>query len=311
MQLIWIPGPTAKALRWRITKAQLCGLAVGLLCLGMLVGGALHVWGWRVAVVRSPAAVQALGGVVSRDEHDRLALQQTQALEALQSELLRMQTQLSQLGTARQSLFDRLGLSSWRPLVDAGGARAGQGGPWKPVRELPAAAEVSPSVFRLNQHAGDLRAVLAQMHADWQAQSRLIELLPLGLPLPEPFHLSSGFGVRADPLVHAPGMHEGLDLVAPTGTPVWATAPGWVSRAGHLGAYGRLVEITHEQGFVTRYAHLEKLLVTEGQRVKRGDAVGQLGNTGRSTGPHLHYELLFKGQAMHPVQALVAWSKLP
>jgi murein DD-endopeptidase MepM/ murein hydrolase activator NlpD len=129
------------------------------------------------------------------------------------------------------------------------------------------------------------------------------------LPLSGNFLLSSSFGVRADPLTHLPSMHEGIDFVAPIGTPVLATAAGVVLRAEYAGAYGLMVEVAHADGFVTRYAHLKTIQVKPQDVIERHAAVGTLGNTGRSTGPHLHYEVIFKGRALHPAKALAAWAQ--
>jgi murein DD-endopeptidase MepM/ murein hydrolase activator NlpD len=99
-------------------------------------------------------------------------------------------------------------------------------------------------------------------------------------------------------------MHEGLDFVAPVGTPVLATAAGEVVKAEFSGAFGHLVELTHADGFSTRYAHLNSILVKPGERVALHGVVGTLGNTGRSTGPHLHYEVMRFDRVLNPTQML-------
>jgi murein DD-endopeptidase MepM/ murein hydrolase activator NlpD len=129
-------------------------------------------------------------------------------------------------------------------------------------------------------------------------------LLPVGLPLPGDFLVSSGYGLRIDPLRGVPTHHEGMDFVAPTGTPVLATAPGLVTRSEWAGPYGQLVEVAHAEHYKTRYAHLSKRLVSIGQAVQRQEKIGELGNTGRSTGPHLHYEVLRHGRAINPAAVL-------
>src|SRR5262249_42700654 len=118
------------------------------------------------------------------------------------------------------------------------------------------------------------------------------------------------FGVRHDPLIGIPAMHAGLDFRAPSGSPALATAPGTVVTAGWNGGYGRMVEIDHGNGFSTRYAHLSKIHVKVGQKVATGDTVGDVGSTGRSTGPHLHYEIRRNGDIVDPVGFLKAGSKL-
>jgi murein DD-endopeptidase MepM/ murein hydrolase activator NlpD len=113
---------------------------------------------------------------------------------------------------------------------------------------------------------------------------------------------TSGFGVRSDPFRHGAAMHPGIDLAAPYGTPVYATADGTVLRAGwNSGGYGNLVEIDHGRGIVTRYGHMSKIVVGEGQHVTRGQQVGYVGSTGRSTGNHLHYEVRIDNSPVNPI----------
>jgi hypothetical protein len=113
-----------------------------------------------------------------------------------------------------------------------------------------------------------------------------------------------GFGMRVDPFTNTLARHEGLDFTAMQGTPILATADGTVSRSGWEDTYGNIVEITHAEGFMTRYAHISTRRVTEGQRVKRGDRIAEVGSTGRSTGPHLHYEVFHQGHVINPLQVL-------
>lgn len=112
--------------------------------------------------------------------------------------------------------------------------------------------------------------------------------------------MASGFGWRIDPIYHTQRFHEGMDFVAPTGTEIFATGDGTISRAGWEQGYGNCVKINHGFGYETLYAHMSKIKVRIGQRVKRGDVIGLVGNTGKSTAPHLHYEVHYKGQIMNP-----------
>jgi murein DD-endopeptidase MepM/ murein hydrolase activator NlpD len=112
----------------------------------------------------------------------------------------------------------------------------------------------------------------------------------------------SGFGYRSDPFNHHSAMHPGLDLAGPIGTPIYATADGVVLRAGwNSGGYGNLVEIDHGRGITTRYGHMSAILVRPGDRITRGQQVGRMGSTGRSTGSHLHYEVRIDGRAVNPM----------
>ncbi len=113
--------------------------------------------------------------------------------------------------------------------------------------------------------------------------------------------MASGYGYRRDPIYGTSRFHEGLDFASDSGTPVYATADGRVTHAGWHSGYGNLVEIDHGYGYVTRYAHLSKYDVTEGQEVKRGDKIAEVGNTGKSTGSHLHYEVRLNGTPQNPI----------
>jgi murein DD-endopeptidase MepM/ murein hydrolase activator NlpD len=140
--------------------------------------------------------------------------------------------------------------------------------------------------------------------------TRTLATIPVRKPLDGGLDLQSGFGVRVDPFLGTPAMHTGLDLHGETGDPVRATADGTVVAAGWSGGYGRVVDIDHHNGLSTRYGHLSSVEVRVGQSVKRGQIVGKVGSTGRSTGPHLHYETRLKGEAVDPQKFLRAGEKL-
>jgi murein DD-endopeptidase MepM/ murein hydrolase activator NlpD len=134
----------------------------------------------------------------------------------------------------------------------------------------------------------------------------LVKTLPLAAPLVR-YQVESGFGERVDPILHGRlAFHSGVDLSAPYRSPVMATAPGTVTFTGVKDDYGRVVEITHAHGIVTRYAHLHRILVAPGQTVGLHTIIAELGSTGRSTGPHVHYEVLVDGQPVDPAKFLEA-----
>ena len=113
--------------------------------------------------------------------------------------------------------------------------------------------------------------------------------------------LTSGYGMRKHPVLGRRRRHKGIDIAAPTGTPIYATADGQVTRADWFSSYGLYISIDHGGDLETRYAHLSKLSVADGERVKKGDLIGYVGSTGRSTGPHLHYEVRVDGVAVNPI----------
>ncbi len=142
-----------------------------------------------------------------------------------------------------------------------------------------------------------------QLFVAWRQLDQLEEgiiAIPAGQPV-RGANFTSGFGVRSDPFRGRSAMHAGIDLAGPVGTPIYATADGIVARSEYAGAYGNLVEINHGQGIQTRYGHMSQLIARPGQRVRRGELIGLMGSTGRSTGSHLHYEVRIDGRAVNPV----------
>ena len=142
-----------------------------------------------------------------------------------------------------------------------------------------------------------------------QAAQRLIAALPLSSPL-DSYRITSPFGTRKDPMTGRRAVHRGVDMAAPWNARALAPAPGRVIRAGRHPAYGLMVEVDHGMGIVTRYAHLKKLLVKKGDKVDFRQPVGVVGNTGRSTGPHLHYEIRIDGEPLDPAGFIAAGRNL-
>jgi murein DD-endopeptidase MepM/ murein hydrolase activator NlpD len=156
---------------------------------------------------------------------------------------------------------------------------------------------------------GVLRGLLQGLENRLNSVRRSVETrhaLAAATPSTWPAHgwLTGTFGGRSDPFTGEPGYHEGLDIATDKGGPVYATADGHVVTAGLTGDYGNLIQIDHGFGLATRYGHLSAFAVTAGQPVKRGDIIGYVGSTGRSTGPHLHYEILANGRPINPLQLL-------
>jgi murein DD-endopeptidase MepM/ murein hydrolase activator NlpD len=152
------------------------------------------------------------------------------------------------------------------------------------------------------------RIRLARGHVE--RLTRTLGAVPIRKPMTGQLEATSGFGMRTDPFIRAPAMHTGLDFRAETGEPARATAAGTVTIAGWNGGYGKMVEVDHGNGFATRYAHLSAVDVEVGQSVRIGQVVGRVGSTGRSTGPHLHYETRVDGDAVDPQKFLRAGVRL-
>lgn len=173
-------------------------------------------------------------------------------------------------------------------------AGAAMGGPLIPAASAEATADLNAD------------AQFRSLFMTWKKLDTL-EQGVIAIPSVQPVqHLTftSNFGIRSDPFRSTAAMHAGVDIPGPTGTPIYATADGIVSNADRQGGYGNMVEINHGKGITTRYGHLSKIIVSDNARVRRGQIIGLMGSTGRSTGPHLHYEVRIDNHAVNPVPFL-------
>ena len=197
-----------------------------------------------------------------------------------------------------RGVIDDLGLDL--ATLEAAAPKGGVGGPYVPVVKPPSdASTFERQIYRINL----TRAQIDKL-------SRTLSLVPYRKPVIGEVEFSSGFGVRSDPFLGRPAMHTGLDFRASTGDPVRATANGKVTTAGNQGGYGRMIEIDHGNGLSTRYGHLSVIGVKVGDTIKIGQIIGEVGSTGRSTGPHLHYETRIDGEAVDPQKFLRAGVRL-
>jgi len=190
------------------------------------------------------------------------------------------------------------GLDTDRMVAQSSIAK-GVGGPFVPLK-------IDPS-------AGPFEATLSALQPRISAVMRLrglVDQLPLAKPMSGDIDFTSNYGYRVDPFTRSPAMHTGVDFRAEAGSPIRATAPGKVVTAEYSGGYGNMVEIEHANGITTRYAHMSAILASVGQTVTVGTVVGRVGTTGRSTGPHLHYETRINDEPVDPTRFLRAGIKL-
>jgi murein DD-endopeptidase MepM/ murein hydrolase activator NlpD len=233
-------------------------------------------------------------GESSADRADRLFVAINQSLRTIESE------QISRINTLAADAYQTADAIS-NALEDAGlevdldDGKEGIGGPLVPID--------NPALFDTKvKELDEALDLLDRMKSEARR-------LPIANPSPG-HSVSSTFGVRKDPLLGMPAMHSGMDFRAPMGSDARVTAAGTVVSAGWNGGYGRMVEVQHAGGFTTRYGHLSKILVKKGQELALGDVVGKVGSSGRSTGPHLHYEVRRNGDALNPVRFLKAGKKV-
>ena len=188
----------------------------------------------------------------------------------------------------------RLGLS---PQRLGSQSMTGVGGPYEPV---PSGTQIAPA--KPGQPDPQFQALFNSWRRLDQLQAGIVAI-PSMRPV-QSLTFTSNFGIRTDPFRGGAAMHAGVDIPGAYATPIYATADAIVNRTGWAGGYGNLVELNHGRGIQTRYGHLSSILVAPGTRVKRGQLIGLMGSTGRSTGTHLHYEVRIDGRAVNPVPFL-------
>jgi murein DD-endopeptidase MepM/ murein hydrolase activator NlpD len=212
--------------------------------------------------------------------------------QAKMASVVRTATEARYRNTAQ--MLAKLGISPNR--LNAQSMR-GVGGPYEP---LPA---TSTAPITLTKKADPQ---FRELFNSWRRLDQLqggIVAIPSAQPV-QAMSLTSNFGVRIDPFRGGRAMHAGVDIPGPYATPIYATADAVVGRTGWIGGYGNLIELEHGKGIQTRYGHLSSILVGPGKRIKRGDLIGLMGSTGRSTGNHLHYEVRIDGRAVNPTPFL-------
>ena len=238
------------------------------------------------------------GSIVSSQSH----------LDAYAKQIGELQARIMRLDAQNQRLAKMAGEKSAAPdktKLPVGGdtqASDSRGGPL--VRSHPMSeAELIAAIEKLTEDVDARDEYQGLIEAKVLQQSVLKDMLPNSSPVLAGYN-SSSYGWRIDPFNGHKAFHEGLDFPAPTGTPILAAADGIVTASERTADYGNIVKINHGSGLETRYAHASKLLVKAGERVVKGQIIARVGNTGRSTGPHLHYEIRLHGNSLDPRQYL-------
>lgn len=273
--VILVPHARARLRKWRVTNLQI-GLAATALLL--LTVGSLTI-GW--AYFEKSVDAAELARLQAENEELR------QANLSFETSVRQLQDQLATHEDRTLELAIVAGLD-----VEGTGVEAGIGG-----------GDREDALPELAERADHLAAALDRVEARFDEQLRWISSVPAITPARG--ILTSGFGLRRDPITRGRGNHQGIDIAAAPGAPVRAAADGLVTRASRQGGLGKAVFLSHGYGLSTRYAHLSEITVEPGQRVRRGDVIGHVGNTGRSTGYHLHYEVHLDGEAVNPVAYLL------
>lgn len=251
----------------------------------------------RIAAQRRELAAQRTAVVETR--------RKTEAhLNALAQRLGQMQAQLMRLNALGSRLTRMAGLDAREFNFSVEAAMGG------PEKSAPSAnpPELMDSLDRLTREIERQQERLSALENLLLDRKLNAAVTPSGWPV-EGGWISSGFGLRADPFNGHQSQHDGVDIASNLGSPILAVGDGVVSHSGEKAGYGLLVEVTHESGLITRYAHARAILVRVGDRVQKGQAVAEIGTSGRSTGPHLHFEVVRNGVSVNPMRYLQQASK--
>ena len=304
VQIIVIPDRLAKARTLNFSTRHLVAsmLLAFLLLLGMTAS--LYWLTIRFATDIKIPLVQQLVLAAQQGEAERARQFVQQNLNAMAVKLGEMQAQLARLDALGERLTSLAGI---RPqefrFTEAPGLGGAQPTALPPQNlSLAEFGEKLSVMSRSMENRTDMLGVLEAQLFELAVKKKL---LPTMLPVSAPFN-ASGFGMRIDPFTGQHAMHEGIDFLAEAGSPIVAAAGGVVIFAGFHPQYGNVVDVDHGNDLVTRYAHASKLYVKEGDIVQRGRKLADVGSTGRSTGPHLHFEVRFKGAAQNPARFVLA-----
>ena len=302
MQIILISDRLARAKSVSLSLRHLLGSAF--LGLALVLGATAGLY-WLTlqyaADLRLPALQRLVMAAQQADEERGRAFVH-QNLNAMAVKLGEMQAQLTRL----DALGDRLSaLSGIRDIRFTESPGLGGAAPTLMPPQNLSLGDFSSKLMALSRQVESRNDMLGVLEAQLFEQAVKKRLLPTMMPVAAPYN-SSSFGNRADPFTGQLAMHEGIDFLADAGSPVVAAAAGVVVFAAFHPQYGYAVDIDHGNDLVTRYAHNAKLFVKEGDVVQRGRKISEVGSTGRSTGPHLHFEVRFRGAAQNPLKFLIA-----
>jgi len=304
VQVILISSRLAKTRSLSLSLRH--ALVTASLGLVVVVGlaGALYWLSLRFAADLKIPLVHQLVLAAQKNESERSREFMQQNLNAMAVKIGEMQAQLTRLDALGERLSSMAGI---RPQEFRFAESPGMGGAQSttmPPQNL-TLTQFNEKVAMLSRQMETRTDMLSMLEAQMFEQAVKKKAMPTMMPVSSPYNASS-FGYRIDPFTGQQAMHEGIDFITDVGTPVVAAAGGVVQFAGFHPQYGNVVDIDHGNDLVTRYAHLSKVLVKEGDLLQRGRRIAESGTTGRSTGPHLHFEVRFRGAAQNPTKFLLA-----
>ena len=296
MNIILVSDSLAKSRSVTLSQTQVALIALGILLAGFMLATVTYVVTMKFAVDLRNPYLRSLLTALHQDELKRTEAETRENLDALAVKVGELQARIMRLDAFGERLAKAAGLKREEFRFEE---PPGQGGP-APTggRELSMSEfqQMLEDISRVLDDRGDKLGVLDSFLMDDRLARKTI---PTTMPIATGYY-SSNYGYRLDPITGRNTFHTGVDLIAPPGTPVLAAAGGVVSTVAHVHEYGNVVDVDHDNGLTTRYAHLLKAMVKVGDVVMKGQSIAQVGSTGRSTGPHLHFEVREKGIPLNP-----------
>ena len=303
MQLFWVSGSTGDIKQINITKERLVRIGIIVSSAFLFLGILIFSTGIHIALEVNPDFAREVSGIVTVRERMELDSQYQKQLTKIQDQLGKASIRFNEF----KSIKDRyLAISTPSTVKNKFVDPVNIGGPLKPLSfKLDPTKPLADNFEDTAAKSEELLQIFDKLEPEWVKQYQWLRTLPIGPPIDARLGMTSNFGVRLDPFTKQLAQHSGVDFVTPVGTPIVASGDGTVIRAEFDPAYGKFIEIAHADGFVSKYAHNSKLLVKAGQVVTRGQIISESGSTGRSTGPHLHYEVHQNNSILNPAKILV------
>jgi murein DD-endopeptidase MepM/ murein hydrolase activator NlpD len=296
VNIILVSDSLAKSRSMTLSQGQVFLIAFGILMAGFILATATYVVTMKFAVDLRNPYLRALMASLHQDEVKRSEANVKENLDALAAKVGELQARILRLDAFGERLAKAAGIKREEFRFDE---KPGQGGPVVPLGPeltVPEFQRMLDDMSRLVEDRGEKLGVLDSFFMDDRLARKTV---PTTMPVTGGYY-SSNYGYRLDPINGRSEFHTGVDIVAGIGTKVMAAAGGVVSYSGTMPEYGNVVDVDHDNGLTSRYAHLSKRLVKAGDVVMKGQLIALVGNTGRTTGPHLHFEVREKGIPLNP-----------
>lgn len=305
MNIILVSDSLAKSRSLALSQTQVILMAMAILVAGFMLAMATYFITMKFAVDLRNPYLRALLASLHQDDLKRSEAEMKDNLSSLAVKVGELQARILRLDAFGERLAKAAGIKPEEFRFDE---KPGQGGPAVSMGRDLTLGEFQQMLAEINRVLDDRTDKLGVLDSFLMDDRLARKTIPTTMPVPMGYY-SSNYGYRIDPINGKTSFHTGVDLIAPPGTPVVAAAGGVVSTVAYVAEYGNVVEVDHDNGLTSRYAHLSKSLVKVGDVVMKGQNLALVGSTGRTTGPHLHFEVREKGIPLNPNKFLSLGTK--